>query len=357
MVGPTTSAKPVGVRRSPRTGASVRTSRPSARAAGNRPRPPAIPANTGPGEAEPARGRGGDQRASPLQRTSWGTVARADSSRAWPAYTPPSRGSTSRSTTSSPSRVATSSPTDTSSPSARGRPGVSWRSRSRPASDSTPEAATCVDVGGTPITERGSGRSAPLVQTEDDVGGGVDDRHPELASEVDALGPARQHRLRAEVDLDAADLAGEQLAADARRALEHQHVAPGRAPGPARRSGRRCRRRRRRRRGAAGRACAQPVTHASTEPAAGTGRRTPMRTTRLLAVSATALLLSLTACSGGSDADSPEPPRPWTAAPPAGPPATWPPSRHPRPPAPTPPPARQGAAPPATRSTSPPSRR
>jgi hypothetical protein len=31
-----------------------------------------------------------------------------------------------------------------------------------------------------------------------------------------------------------------------------------------------------------------------------------MRTTRLLAVSATALLLSLTACSGGSDGDSPE---------------------------------------------------
>ena len=31
-----------------------------------------------------------------------------------------------------------------------------------------------------------------------------------------------------------------------------------------------------------------------------------MRTTHLLAVSATALLLSLTACSGGSDVDSPE---------------------------------------------------
>ena len=36
-----------------------------------------------------------------------------------------------------------------------------------------------------------------------------------------------------------------------------------------------------------------------------TRRPMPMRTTRLLAVSATALLLSLTACSGGSDGDSP----------------------------------------------------
>ena len=103
-----------------------------------------------------------------LHATSCGTVARAERLRAWPAYTPPSSGSTSRSTTSSPSRVATSSPTETSSPSATGWPLVSWRSRSTPASLSTPDAATWSRSAGTPITERGSGRSAPLVQTDDE---------------------------------------------------------------------------------------------------------------------------------------------------------------------------------------------
>ena len=53
VVGPTTSAKPVGVRRSSRTGASVRTSSPARRAAGNRPMPPSIPAKTGAPPAGP----------------------------------------------------------------------------------------------------------------------------------------------------------------------------------------------------------------------------------------------------------------------------------------------------------------
>ena len=56
-------------------------------------------------------------------------------------------------------------------------------------------------------------------------GRGVDHRHPELAGEVDALGPAGEHRLRAEVDLDAPDRPGQQLAAGAGRALEHQDLA------------------------------------------------------------------------------------------------------------------------------------
>src|SRR4029078_11526780 len=94
----------------------------------------------------------------------------------------------------------------------------------------------------------------------------------------------------------------QQLAAGAGRALEHQDVAPGRRQVPG---------------------CGQPGDAASdhdgatvrpgrlghapslspgrTEPAARPGRRTPMRTTHLLAVSATALLLSLTACSGRAD--------------------------------------------------------
>ena len=132
----------------------------------------------------------------------------------------------------------------------------------------------------------------------------MDDRHPELAGEVDALGPAGEHRLRAEVDLDAPDRPGQQLAAGAGRALEHQdlaarrgQVAGGGQPGDAAAD----------HDGTAARLGHAPsLSPGRTEPAAGTGRRTPMRTTHLLAVSATALLLSLTACSGGSDGDSPE---------------------------------------------------
>ena len=142
-----------------------------------------------------------------------------------------------------------------------GRPLVSWRSRSTPASLSTPDAATCSTSAGTPITERGSGRSAPLVQTEDEEVAGWTTSSPSVPREVDALGPARQHRLGAEVDPDPRDLAGEQLAADAGRALEDEHLATGRGQvaggGQARDAGRRPRRC-----GAAGRACAQPVTRA-----------------------------------------------------------------------------------------------
>ena len=106
-----------------------------------------------------------------------------------------------------------------------GSPAVSWRSRSTPASLSTPEPATCSTSAGTPITERGIGRSAPLVQTDDEVVAGWTTSQPELLREVDALGPARQHRLGPEVDPDPRDLAGEQLAADARTTLEHDHLA------------------------------------------------------------------------------------------------------------------------------------
>ena len=153
------------------------------------------------------------------------SVARAERLRAWPAYTPPSSGSTSRSTTSSPSRVATSSPTETSSPSATGWPLVSWRSRSTPASLSTPDAATWSRSAGTPITERGSGRSAPLVQTDDEEVAGWTTSSPSACASVDALGPARQHRLGPQVDPDSRDLADEQLAADAGRPLDDRYLA------------------------------------------------------------------------------------------------------------------------------------
>ena len=71
----------------------------------------------------PSRGRAGGlaaaaardrERSCSSSATSWGTAARAEISRACPAYTPPSSGSTSRSTTSLPRRSSTRSPTLTS---------------------------------------------------------------------------------------------------------------------------------------------------------------------------------------------------------------------------------------------------
>ena len=73
-----------------------------------------------PHQSRPVRGRAAPR--------AWGTAARAEISRAWPAYTPPSSGSTSRSTTSRPSRSSTSQPTLTSCPSSAGR-----REHARPA--------------------------------------------------------------------------------------------------------------------------------------------------------------------------------------------------------------------------------
>ena len=63
---------------------------------------------------------------------------------------------------------------------------------------------------------------------------------PELRGQTDRLGPARQHRLRADVHLHARDRVQPQLAADGGRPLEHQHrqargheIASGRQAGQA----------------------------------------------------------------------------------------------------------------------------
>ena len=108
--------------------------------------------------------------------TSCGTVARAESRRAWPAYTPPSSGSTSRSTTSSPSRLATRSPTERSSSTAM--PARSASTRASPSSERTPDSRSSRRSTGTPITERGSGRSAPRVQIRDDCTAGCTTSSP-----------------------------------------------------------------------------------------------------------------------------------------------------------------------------------
>jgi len=120
--------------------------------------PPGIPAKTGP---DPVTG--------PVGRSSWGVAARAEMCRARPAYTPPRRGSTSRSVTSSPKRAATRSPTVTSS---SGHTSTGAWARARPAEVSTPEAANAVRSVGAPMTDGGIGRNASRVQIreEADVG-------------------------------------------------------------------------------------------------------------------------------------------------------------------------------------------
>ena len=105
---------------------------------------------------------------------------------------------------------------------ARGEP------RSSPSGESTPDAASWSRSSGTPISERGSGRSEPRVQIRDDATVGCSIGRPELAGEVDALGSAVEHRLGADVDGHPGDLGAQQLAADPGRRLEDEHVVPGR---------------------------------------------------------------------------------------------------------------------------------
>ena len=227
VVGPTVSAQPVVVRRSARTVAEVLTSKPppSPTRPGSRPMPPGSEAKTGAVEAGTAAAC-----SSRLPRramaSSWGTAAAAEMCRAWPAYTPPRRGSTSRSTTSSPSRAATRSPTETSSPTSPS-PSVSAAARASPSRLSTPLAASWSRSNGTPISERGRSRRAPCDQTPDVAAVGCTTSRAQLAHQVDPLRAARQHRLGPDVDREPGDLRAAQLAADLRGALQQEDVATG----------------------------------------------------------------------------------------------------------------------------------
>ena len=58
--------------------------------------------------------------------------------------------------------------------------------------------------------------------------GRVDEVGPERGGEGDPLGATREHRLRTHVDGEAGDLRAAKLAAEHRGALQEQHVAPGR---------------------------------------------------------------------------------------------------------------------------------
>ncbi len=186
------SRQPAGVRLSSRTIAFVRTSAPEAfaRAPGSAPSPVVSETKTGAGFAaappagipaagEPAAGglslsaaggAGGrsDAAASvsvacPRAAAARGaSVAWKDRSSDRPAYTPPSSGSTSRSTTSTPSRAPMYSVTEVSASSAG--PGGSFLARATPSAEMTPVAASSSTSAGTPMNcLRGSERMAPLV--------------------------------------------------------------------------------------------------------------------------------------------------------------------------------------------------
>ncbi len=175
-----TTRQPSAVRRSSRTGVFVRMSPPAARTAsatapGSVPTPPSMPMKTGdgawPGSAARAAVRAWmpltpsiSERSARAASKSWGTAARIEMRYASPAYTPPSSGSTSRSTTSRPSRAATYSPTATSAPASVRSSVSSSAIRAMPSGEITPEAASRPRSPGTPMTcPLGIGRSAPRV--------------------------------------------------------------------------------------------------------------------------------------------------------------------------------------------------
>ena len=228
-VGPTTSSKPSEVRRSSRTPASVRTVKPPslASASVSAAIPPARPAKTGTSEAggtvAAARTSDGSRSSS---ATTCGTVARTDSARACPAYTPPSSGSTSRSTTSSPSRSATNAATETSSSGAGAV--TSARARAMPPSESTPVRASSSRSAGTPITERGSGRSAPRVQMREEMVAGWTRSRPSERARSTASGRRLSIASAPTSTVTPATSARRSLPPTDGRALEHQHVVTGR---------------------------------------------------------------------------------------------------------------------------------
>src|SRR3984885_15067848 len=189
---PTVSRQPVSVRPSSRTIAPVRTSAPDAlaTASGSAPSPDVSVTKRGAGlpapGAKPAPsaatrsflllsaaglgGWGGSSDVTASVSAAWPRVAAASGARVAlndrssdrPAYTPPSSGSTSRSTISAPSLLPMYSVTETSTASA-GRT-ASALARATPSGEITPVAASSSGSAGTPMNcLRGSGRIAPLV--------------------------------------------------------------------------------------------------------------------------------------------------------------------------------------------------
>ena len=253
-VEPTVSRKPVAVRSSSRTVAEVRTSTPPASASALRQPPEAADE---PGEhrrvATPAAAAAAAASSEPCSRssaTTWGMAARADRFDAWPAYTPPSSGSASRSTTSWPEPR----------PEQLGDRDVMVAQRAAPSRARRPlEAVVGEHPGGRqsrrgPAVRRAACAAADGARRGSTAGtsptAGCTSVDAQLRGQPDGLRAPRQHRLGADVDLDA----GRPCPAGACRRRRASSRAPAptarRRPGRGPRSARRCRRPPPRRRGA-----------------------------------------------------------------------------------------------------------
>lgn len=169
IVGPWTTRQPSPAGSSRRTARPVTTDPPAASIAaatlaGNEPMPPVTVAKTGSVEGTDGTTRRAAARTERSSRGSCGIVAARDSSSARPAYTPPSRGSTSRSTTARPTRCATHLPTETSSPG--GAPGRIRSAATRATSAAVRTPCSAPALLGTPMTVPvGIGRNAPRAHT------------------------------------------------------------------------------------------------------------------------------------------------------------------------------------------------
>ena len=135
----------------------------------------------------------------------------------------------------------TRSPTERSS--STGRPGCSASTRASPSSESTPDARELAP--GPPARPSPSAAAAGArrgSRSATTATAGCTTSSPSSRASVDALGPAVEHRLRADVDDHAADLGPPQLAARLGRRLEHGHLVAVRRRGRGPRSARRARR-------------------------------------------------------------------------------------------------------------------
>ncbi len=226
------SRQPLAVRASSRTVAVVRTAAPlaSASASGSAPRPSARVVNTGccagpscgPGPSIAAAASASDRcfRDSGARP---GSVASNDSRSARPAYTPPSSGSTRRSTTSDPNLDPTNLATATSPSLAVAARTASCRARSSPAGDRIPDRSRSPKSAGTPMNCRlGSWRNRPLVQMLAVVVPGYTSCSPRPIERIRST-PSGRLASRASAPASGHLRHGE-LAADLGQAFEHGHA-------------------------------------------------------------------------------------------------------------------------------------
>ena len=156
-----------------------------------------------------------------------GTVACRDSRSARPAYTPPSSGSTSRSTTSGPNRSETSRPTAMSSVIGANSASSSAAIRANVVSENRPAARAALEIAGHSHHRPGRDRTQPARRPDPRRAG--QRRHasvpePGRVDQFQTLGPAREHGFRADIDRMPGQGRGTQLAPDRRALLQHHDV-------------------------------------------------------------------------------------------------------------------------------------